>query len=580
MFLKSLTISTPTKTIREIFFRKGINLIVDKSKKEHITGNSVGKTTVLKLIDFCLGGKAKTIYEDPESKKEIYTLVKEFLVKEEVLITLTLSANLDDSKAETIIIERNFITRGKKIVRNINGKFYLEKNKEQEKEFELKLAELLFPTHKASKPTLKQIISHNIRYKNLSIENTLKTLDKFTTDAEYETLYLFLLGCTFNDGNKKQKILQQIKQEDTFKKRLEKTQTKSAYEVALSLIDNNIEVINKKKTSLNINKNFEKDLEELNRLKYSINLLSSDISKLSMRKDLIEETKQDLLSSKSTIDLKQLEMIYKQAKRNIPSLQKSFEDMVNFHNQMIKEKANYITKELPSLNKTLEEQNSRLKKLLQKESELSLIISKSDSFEELEELIIELNEEYRKKGEYESIIEQLNEVEKNIKKLNEELDSIEKKLFSDDFESIVKKQLNKFNKHFSATSTQLYNEQYALKYDIEINKKGQKLYKFSAFNTNFSSGKKQGEITCFDIAYTLFADDENIDCMHFLLNDKKELMHDNQLVKIAELVNQKNIQFVASILSDKLPKELNKEKYFIVQLSEEDKLFRIKETYE
>ena len=185
-------------------------------------------------------------------------------------------------------------------------------------------------------------------------------------DPQYETLYLFLLGCTFNDGNKKQKILQQIKQEDTFKKRLEKTQTKSAYEVALSLIDNNIEVINKKKTSLNINKNFEKDLEELNRLKYNINLLSSGISKLSMRKDLIEETQQDLLSSKSTIDLKQLEMIYKQAKRNIPSLQKSFEDMVNFHNQMIKEKANYITKELPSLNKTLEEQNSRLKSFFKK----------------------------------------------------------------------------------------------------------------------------------------------------------------------------------------------------------------------
>jgi hypothetical protein len=63
--------------------------------------------------------------------------------------------------------------------------------------------------------------------------------------------------------------------------------------------------------------------------------------------------------------------------------------------------------------------------------------------------------------------------------------------------------------------------------------------------------------------------------MHFLLNDKKELMHDNQLVKIAQLVNKNSIQFVASILSDKLPKELNKEEYFIVKLSEDDKLFRI-----
>ena len=93
--------------------------------------------------------------------------------------------------------------------------------------------------------------------------------------------------------------------------------------------------------------------------------------------------------------------------------------------------------------------------------------------------------------------------------------------------------------------------------------------------TNFSSGKKQGEISCFDIAYTLFADEENIPCFHFLLNDKKELMHDNQLLKIAHLVNNKGIQFVASILKDKLPEELNREEYFVVKLSQRDKLFKI-----
>ncbi|HHF9672476.1 TPA: DUF2326 domain-containing protein [Escherichia coli] len=69
-------------------------------------------------------------------------------------------------------------------------------------------------------------------------------------------------------------------------------------------------------------------------------------------------------------------------------------------------------------------------------------------------------------------------------------------------------------------------------------KNRKKIYKFSSFNTNFSSGKKQGEIVCFDIAYILFADEENIPCFHFLLNDKKELMHGNQLVRIANLVER------------------------------------------
>jgi len=569
MFLKTLTISTPSKVIREITFHKGINLIIDDSKEEHITGNSVGKTTVLKLIDFCLGAKPKNIYEDPENKKEIYTLVKDFLVKNEILITLCLTENLDDDNANSITINRNFLSSRTKIISEINGTHYIKED------FEPKLTELLFPEHTASKPTLRQIISHNIRYKDLSINNTLKTLDKYTSDAEYETLHLFLLGCEFTNGNQKQIILQKIKQEDTFKGRLEKNQTKSAYEVALSLIENEITILDNKKSSLNINDNFTKDLENLNKLKYNINLLSSTISQLEIRKNLIYETQNDLSSSISTIDLQQLEMIYSQAKRNIPALQKSFEDMVHYHNQMIEEKAKYITKELPTLLKSIDDNNKRLNKLLEEEIELSSIISKSDSFEELENIIVELNEKYKNKGEYESIIEQLQEVEDNLETYNNELNVIDDELFSDEFESIIKFQLKKFNNHFTHISTLLYGEQYALKYDIETNRKGQKLYKFSAFNTNFSSGKKQGEISCFDIAYTFFADEENIPCMHFLLNDKKELMHDNQLVQIAKLVNENNIQFVASILKDKLPDELNNEDYFVIKLSEDNKLFKI-----
>ncbi|OGR28918.1 MAG: hypothetical protein A2X83_11255 [Desulfuromonadales bacterium GWD2_54_10] len=61
------------------------------------------------------------------------------------------------------------------------------------------------------------------------------------------------------------------------------------------------------------------------------------------------------------------------------------------------------------------------------------------------------------------------------------------------------------------------------------------------------------------------------------MNDKKELMHDNQLLKIAKLVNTKGIQFVASILKDKLLEELNREEFFVVKLSQGDKLFRIEE---
>lgn len=570
MFIKSLTIASEKEIIREIKFRLGINLIVDETLQldKTSTGNNVGKTTVLKLIDFCFGADAKNIYTDPENPKETYKLVKTFLEKNNILITLILVDNFEEENATEIVIERNFLKR-KKAIRRINDIDFLEKD------FELELTKLLFPEHKAEKPSLRQIISHNIRYRDENINNTLKTLNRYTSDAEYETLYLFLLGCDFERGNEKQEILLKLNQEHNFQKRLEKKQTKNAYETALSLLEVEIEELNEKKQNLNLNEDFESDLDNLSTIKYQINKLSIEINKLKIRKDLIQETQQDLSNASSDIDLEELHQIYQQATNLLGNLPKTFDDLVAYHNQMLEEKVRFISKELPQIESEISHNQELLKTLLEKEKELSNLVAKSSTYEDLANLINDLNEKYRQKGEYENIIQQLSEVEENIKKYNEQINEIDEELFSDEFEQTVKNQINKFNVYFSEISQGLYGEKYAIKYDKVVNNKKQKLYKFSTFNLNFSSGKKQGEISAFDIAYMLFANEENIPYLRFLLNDKKELMHDNQLSKIAKIVNENNIQFVASILKDKLPQELNKEEYFILKLSQDDKLFKI-----
>lgn len=86
MFLKSLLIEKGREIIRNIEFHKGLNLIVDEtpSNDTKTTGNNIGKTTVLKLIDFCLGAKQSIIYSDTETKKEEYELVKDFLQKNRI----------------------------------------------------------------------------------------------------------------------------------------------------------------------------------------------------------------------------------------------------------------------------------------------------------------------------------------------------------------------------------------------------------------------------------------------------------------------------------------------------------------
>lgn len=260
---------------------------------------------------------------------------------------------------------------------------------------------------------------------------------------------------------------------------------------------------------------------------------------------------------------------------NVEGIQKTFTELVEYHNNMLVEKARFIAADLPSLLMKIDAEKQKISRLLTQERELSELIAKGDSFDELEKIVGELNEKYRLKGEYESVISQLDDVDGNIEKFKKKIQGIDSILFSDNFEEVLKQQRDKFNRYFSSISQELYDEKYALKYEKVANRNNQQVYKFSAFNANMSSGKKQGEILCFDLAYTMFADDKNISCLHFLLNDKKELMHNNQLIKVADFVQNKNLQLVISILRDKLPKEVMEKAHTVIELSQNDKLFRI-----
>nr|VFK16098.1 MAG: Uncharacterized protein YydD, contains DUF2326 domain [Candidatus Kentron sp. LPFa] len=571
MFLKSLTVTRGDGAIiRDIRFHGGLNLIVDEtpgvSGKE--TGNNVGKTTVLKLIDFCLGAKPKEIYADPENKRNEYELVKAFLVDNKVLVSLVLKDDLSQEASREVWIERNFLTYGKKIQR-IDG------NNKTDEQFKEALTDLLFPGHYPKKPTFRQIIAHNIRYKDSSINNTLKNLDYYARDDEYETLYLFLFGCDFDQGDAKQKLRIDIGIEEGFKKRLESKWTKSRYETALTILQSEIEELERQKTLLGLNPNFEADLDRLNEVKYRINLVSSEIDRLELRRGLILEAQREMQARKSNIDLLQLQQIYQQATSLVNGIQRTFQELCDFHNKMVASKIQFITKDLPKIDGRLGVQREHLRRLLAEAAELSTIIVQSDSFEVLEQLIADLNSKYQTKGEYENTLRLLRDTDTRLADLDKKLAAIDDALFSEEFEMKIKGQINKFNQRFSSVSNALYGEGYALTVNQKT-VKGRRLYEFTTFDLkNFSSGKKQGEISCFDIAYTLFADEENIPCMHFLLNDKKELMHGNQLMKIANLVDLKGMQFVASILRDKLPQELNKDEYVILKLSQENKFFRI-----
>lgn len=569
MYLSKLTISSPGKVIRDIEFHKGLNLIVDETPENTTgTGNNVGKTTVLRLIDYCLGGDVDGIYRNPEDKHESYALVKDFLIGNNVIVTLILVDDLD-TPSKKVVIERDFKTGRSSLIR-INGKDVTRKD------FVAELESAIFPEVKTETPSFRQIIAHNIRIDNLRLENTLKTLT-MGKNEEYEALYLFMFGCPNDSAARKTQLAQELDTEKKYKRRMERNRSKNEYKAALSVIESDIEKLVERKDNLNINENLQLDIDSLNALRAQINKVTSRTSLLSLRRELINETVESFDKQNFGEDVVQLEMIYKQASAYVPKMQRTFKELVDFHNTMLENKKAFVAQELPSIQEEIESLSVELERLKEKETVMAEKVLKSDTYEELEVIIVQLSELSRRKGEFESYICQIESAEKAIKEKCEEMKKIDDGLFTADFAQRLETQRDKFNKIFSEVSHEIYDEQYIISYEVDT-QKGKQLYKFHITDVaNFSSGKKQGEISCFDIAYTVFADQEGIPCLHFILNDKKELVHGNQLNKFAEAVNKYNVQFVCSMLYDKLPSVLRKDEHVVVRLSQDSKLFRIEE---
>lgn len=566
MFIKTLKIENDTELIREIPFHKGINLIVDSTtvKSDRDSGNNVGKTTVLRLIDYCLGGSGTNIYKDPEFKATGNNqIIENFLIEQNIVITLVLKKDLDINSSSEYIIRRNFLSRKDKI-QEINDEPL------NNTEFPKELKKLIFNSSE-DKPTFRQIIAKNIRDEKNRLVNTLKVLHPTTKKEEYESLYLFWLGVDIDDSSRKQKILSDIRIEENLQKRLKKENNYSVLDQSLIVINRRIEVLDKAKESFNLNENYESDLTKLNEIKKEINKLSTRIGQSEMKKELILESKIELGKEISQVDIAQIKALYEEAKALIPNVQKSFEETLSFHNEMISERANFIESELPEINSEVTQLKRELNILSIEEETLTKKLRKSGAIEELQGIISELNTLYERKGNLEEQKKLWDRTISKLETLQSELETINQGIASKD--SIIQERITKFNEYFSDISSRLYNEQFVLSAE-----KTERAYELniSSISGNLGTGKKKGQIAAFDLAYVQFADYFDIDHINFILHDQIENVHDNQITNLlTEIVGGVNCQYILPVLQDKLPSEVSVDDFVVLTLSQEDKLFKI-----
>lgn len=571
MFLNYLHIIKNGSTLRKIDFKKGVNLIVDTTPKSKLkeTGNDVGKTTVLRLVDYCLGGNGKDIFQGSEFK-DVNEKVEKFLISNNVEIILSLVSSFENDKQNEIVLKRNFLQRENKIA-SING----QNMPNIRDEYCPELNKIIFGIT-SEKPTFRQIIPRFIRNDAHKMNNILKYLP-VTKDSVYETIYLYMFGVKDKNEffSEKQLLVDQLKTEKNYLNKISGQQPATTIEQVLSTLESDIEELNIKKKNFNVSPKYQEEFEKLGMIKENINEISSKLAERQMRLNLINENISDLKENFSSVDSDVIKNMYTETKKFFPDLQKKFEDAVKFHNSLIQNKLKFISRDIPAIEKEISDLKVTLNSELQKEEEIGEKLSSSGSLSDYELLVEGLNSKYEKKGQFEEKLYQIRNLEESIRHKTERLEELTKELNNSEPE--LMNNIKIFNKYFTYFSKQLYNEEFVLSHFVDNG-----IYKLRIDNidANTGDGKKKVQIAAFDLAYIAFTKEIGMKSLSFEMHDRIEGIHSHQLSTLFDLVNSEkfNGQYIVSVLKDKFDSE-NLKDYFesnkVLELSQSDKLFRI-----
>ena len=561
MYLEQLIITSDSGIIRDIKFKSGLNLIVDETTSaSQDSGNNVGKTTLLRVIDYCLGGKEDGIYREREFNRRDEKIYN-FLHDNHVVFTLKIKTRTGTSHT---------------IVRPIGGKSSIDDQEMlSDKKFNEELGKLIFKLN-GSRPTFRQLMNKFVRVESYQLNNSLRFLHSATKNTDYEALFLFLFG--FRDTSVLSEKKQIVDNIDRLNRQHSKEHNIEQLVQQLHLIEKEINDLEKLKKDFDFGKNVENDLNYLKSLQTSIIYLRHEIPKLSIRLDENSKTVEQLKKLKSDVNTESIKVLYESAELELGKLDHKFKDVLNFHNKMIDNKITYIEKTIKDLPSTINKYKSELHEKCEQEAAILKDMSDQAKLGEYDNLNVKLQNKNRDRGQREEQIRSIRETDSKLASNRERLSDVDKKIKG--FLESYRERLKEFNLHFSSLSEKLYNDKYCLSTkDVDNKATGTKTYQLEidSLNDNAGTGKKRAQISAFDIAYLKYAEEKKWSVPYFVLHDQLETVFENQINTLFGMANHINGQFVVSVLSDKLHK-VNKqevEKSTIIRLSQSSKLLKI-----
>lgn len=566
------------KNFKTVEFKDGLNVIVGYGDKiSENDSHNLGKTSVIILVDYML---LKDI-TNTQSKEHFLMKKKEFFNNYEFYLEIAYDKDL------YVTIKRS--VKDKRVsLKKHNLKY---QNFVEEKEWDFENITL-----KKAKKELENLLKYNTRseYRKF-LKFILRTQEDYAfkfkkneaKDIQWKPYIMDMFGYNFKDFEElfklkmeKEDIEKQLSNysSDYFEQLDEKKNVKEIYENKIIDLEKQIKNYDYYKIDSSVNdelvKKINNDISKLNRQKYN---LTFDIEKI----------RESLRTNINTLDIEELEIIYKEAKIYFNELlKKDYESLVEFNRQISKERL----ENLKSLLETKEEELEKVDNILQdKNKEQKKYFEILEANKSVVKIIVHNNELNKYKVKYAELAKELEVMEKNIhtnqnlkdkmKKINDliiktnlEIDANKntlKKLISDNFNEYTK---NIFFDSEGKISV-YYNKNGFPEMDMKLYSLANGEVTAEDNGNNYNKHMK----CCFDLAVILGYIQEKKRYFKFAFHDGSIESSDNKLkVLFLDLINRLckewDIQYITTAIYDEISDEdvFNKlkEKNIILKLND------------
>lgn len=551
-----------TSTFKDIVFNNGINLVIGKvTKKYDLTKDShnLGKSTLIGVLDFMLLKQIdnKHVFKKFETKFNGIVLFLEIFLNSGDYLTIRRSIN----EPNKISFKRN------------NQKTRLSEDSDWD------ILDMgLSPSIKALNAYLAFDILTNWNYRK-SITyflrgqndyNDVFQLGKFQNGkhVDWKPFMFDLLGFNGKLLTQKYNFDSQIENQTKFINSIKNEFSVDEGEIdkikgRIALKHSELEETRKQIDSFNFYKqerslnknlvdNIENSIAEFNSLEYS---LSYELDKA-----------QKSIANSVSFDMEQLKDIYSDVEVYFPqSLSKSYEELVQFNNDITKERNKYLKERIKAITEELQEVRQKLQELNAQRNETLNVLQSKDSFKKFKTYQINLA---RLEGEISKLEEQLKSIDKiaNLKDIVSEIDS-KLEVTIKEINDNIKYQDNPIN----AEIKKIFNEVFRTVFNVEAllyvrqNTNGNVEFKTdvaeSSRITAESNGYTYRKMLCvaFDVAVLIAYRKHSF--YRFVYHDGVlEGLDNRKKKKFIELVQEYcklyDIQYICTSIEDDLPIEI------------------------